>query len=204
MERIGLFGGTFNPPHIGHLWLAAAARDALGLDRVIFIPANIPPHKAIPEDSPSVAHRLAMVRLAVRDFQKAEVSDMEIRSAGPSYTAVTVEAIAELHPSAELFLIVGTDMLLSIDTWFKPEVIFKHCRIAAGGRDSGDGRKLKEKALYLAKTYGARVDCIRADALPVSSTELRGLLPSEAAARWLPPEVYRYIKEKRLYLSDGN
>src|SRR5262245_25254697 len=122
MRRIGLFGGTFDPPHVGHLVLAECARDRLGLDEVRFIPAGQPPHKRRHPVSPSAA-RLAMVRLAVRGNRAFVVSTLEARRDGVSFTIQTLRRVASEAPRARLYLLMGADSLDEFSTWREPEAI---------------------------------------------------------------------------------
>ena len=125
MARIGVYGGSFNPPHLGHVRAARQARALLKLDRIIFIPAAIPPHKAIATGSPDSRTRLALTQLAVAQEPGMEVSDLELRRGGPSYTVDTLRALRESYPHDELFLLMGTDMFLSFLTWYAPDCIAK-------------------------------------------------------------------------------
>ncbi len=134
MIRLGLMGGTFNPPHNGHLHAAACAREDLRLDKVLFIPTNLPPHKQLPEGSATTAQRCEMVRLLTENLPWAELSAIEIERGGASYTVDTLRQLAA--PDRQLFLIIGTDMLLSFDkVWREPESICVHARgLRAGHR----------------------------------------------------------------------
>ena len=117
MERIGIYGGTFNPPHIGHLHAAEQTVEILNLDKLLLIPDRIAPHKEIPSGSPTPEQRLEMVRIAASGNPKLEVSDMELRREGPSYSYITVEQLREIYPDAKLYLLMGTDMFLSFLSW---------------------------------------------------------------------------------------
>ncbi len=200
-EKLGIFGGTFNPPHIGHVHAAQEAARVLGL-RILFVPDNIPPHKEMPPHSASAQDRLEMIRLAARQIPGAQVLDLEIRRGNRSYTADTVEELARLYPGDELWLIVGTDMLCSLHTWYQPERIFAHANIAALARNAGDRPEIEQGAAFLQEKYGAKVTLIDAQPLPVSSSQIREGLYS-GMAHWLPPEVFAYIKERGLYLDVG-
>ena len=129
MERIGIYGGTFNPPHIGHLRAAVRAREALALDKLILIPDRIAPHKVIPSGSPTPQQRLEMVQTAFRDCPEIEVSDLELRREGVSYSYQTVEELKQRYPHAQLILLMGTDMFLSFHTWKKPEIILENAAL---------------------------------------------------------------------------
>ena len=123
MMKIGIYGGTFNPPHTGHLHAAKQAVQILDLDKLLLIPDRIAPHKEIPAGSPVPQQRLEMLRIAAAGEPKMEVSDIELKREGASYSYLTVEALREIYPDAELYLLMGTDMFLSFDTWMNPERI---------------------------------------------------------------------------------
>ena len=120
MERIGIYGGTFNPPHLGHIGAARCAAAALGLDRLLVIPDRIAPHKQLPVDSPTPEQRLEMVRLSFGGEPNVEVSDLELKREGVSYTYQTVEQLKEMYPEAKLYLMMGTDMFTSFHQWRNP------------------------------------------------------------------------------------
>ena len=136
MERIGIYGGTFNPPHIGHIQAAKQAVAALNLDALVIIPTSIAPHKAIPEDSPTPRQRLEMLRIAAADCPKAEVSDIELNRGGISYTFQTVSELKERYPDAELILLMGSDMFLCFDQWKQPDDILKNVELGGFYRGS--------------------------------------------------------------------
>jgi len=132
--RVGIFGGTFNPIHRGHLAIAEEVQKALGLDRVLLVPANRPPHKGGLK-IPAAKHRLAMVRLAVRGHAGLVVSDLEVRRRGKSYTLDTLKALQEQYPErTEFYLILGLDAFLEFSTWREPEKIVSSCHIAVVSR----------------------------------------------------------------------
>lgn len=171
--NVALFGGTFNPPHVGHVSAARACVASLALDRLIFMPAGIPPHKALPEHSATPRQRYEMTCLAARDVPGAVVSDLELRREGTSYTADTVLALRARYPADELWLVVGTDMLQSFERWSRPEVIARECSLAVVARDERPRCELEEAAQHLRMRFGARVTLIDAAPVPASSTEVR-------------------------------
>ena len=193
--RVAMFGGTFNPPHLGHMAAARACVETLGLDLLLLMPANLPPHKALPEGSASAEQRLEMCRIAAEKIPSCRVSDLELRRPGPSYTADTAALLAEQYPGAERWLVVGTDMLLSFDHWRQPERIISLCRLAAVARSDEDRAALEQKAAQLRQTMGAQVDIIPNAALPAASTQVRNRLGSAL----LDPDVAEYIRQKGLY-----
>lgn len=193
--RVAMFGGTFNPPHLGHMAAARACVETLGLDLLLLMPANLPPHKALPEGSATPEQRLEMCRIAAAKLPNCRASDLELRRPGPSYTADTAALLAEQYPEAERWLVVGTDMLLSFDRWRQPERIASLCRLAAVARSDEDRAALEQKAAQLRQTLGAQVDIIPNAALPAASTQVRsGLAPA-----LLDPDVAEYIRQKGLY-----
>ena len=202
--KIGIYGGTFNPPHLGHLAAAKTAVDALGLDKLLLIPAAIPPHKALPEGTPEGAHRLAMVEKmadAMRLPKVVEVSAMELEREGKSYTADTLAAIHEQYPDAELWLLMGTDMFLTLHMWRDPAAILKLAGICAFGRTEQDGEAVfAPQREYLAEKFGARIVTITLPGLvEVSSTQLREQLDRGEGGKYLLPAVYGYILMNGLY-----
>ena len=172
--RTGILGGTFNPPHLGHLHAAELAHRALNLDRVLFIPTNIPPHKALPENTASAEDRCEMVRRLTADMPWAQLDTIEIDRGGASYTVDTLRAL-HARGETDLHLIVGTDMLLSFDRIW---------------------RALREKAAALKDSLGATVELVQGDSLTISSTELR---QGGALRCYTPESVADYIEEKHLY-----
>ena len=197
MARIGLFGGTFNPIHVGHLTIAEEARLSAGLDRVIFIPSGESYFKD-PREIASREDRLQMTKLACGDAY--EVSDIEIRREGPSYTAVTCRAFQEMYPEDTLYLILGADSLMEIDRWRDPGAIFDAVTVLAFTRGGEDNAAFKAEAERLRDKYGARIDIIDVFTLDVSSSDIRRFIAGGHAFRHLVSEpVYRYIKEHKLY-----
>ena len=138
MARIGIFGGSFNPPHLGHLLAVREFQKALSLDRVLLIPAATPPHKTLSANSPSARERFEMTVLAAAQLPFSLVSDLEIQRQGASYTADTLEELHRSYPDDELFLLMGTDMFLSFDSWYQPKKICSLARIAMAHRTDCD------------------------------------------------------------------
>ena len=191
MEKIGIYGGTFNPIHNGHLHLLQAALDRLRFDRVLVIPTNIPPHK-VERDLASNKDRLEMVRLAVEGMDRV---DMEQRAKGKSYTILTVKKLRAMFPGAELTLLMGADMLLSFDRWHRWREILALASLAAFARSEGETELLERKAAELGN---ARV--VRVEPLPMSSTMIREMIRrGEDISALVPEKVCAYLREKRLY-----
>ncbi len=194
--RIGILGGTFNPPHIGHTHAAKAAIKALGLDTVLFVPVALPPHKTIPEGSATGEQRMEMARLAAESIG-AEVCDIEFKRPGKSYTAETLKFLKEEYPGAQFWLIMGTDMFLSIHTWYHPEDIFAAAHIAVVEREASGADAIISQKQKLEREFGAKIDLIDTETLEISSTQLRcnGCIASE----YLCQSVREYILKNRLY-----
>ena len=202
MERIGIYGGSFNPPHIGHLEAARSAIRELKLDRLLLIPAGQAPHKATPQGTPSPEHRLEMLRIAARGMEKTEVCDLEMRREGPSYTYETVEQLRELYPDAELILLMGTDMFLSFLTWNQPERIWKQAILGVfcrGQRKEKDAIHAKKKEM---EALGAKVALVDNQVIEVSSTQARRMLVFRFGGFLLPKGVEAYIRANKLYGTD--
>jgi nicotinate-nucleotide adenylyltransferase len=207
MQKVGIFGGTFNPIHSGHVKAALGFIEAAGLDRLIVIPDKIPPHKIIVgEDHPEI--RFHMTKLAFDEVNKdgkITVSDMEIRREGKSFSYYTMKELTEAGVG-ELYLYCGTDMLLSFDKWFRFEDLLSMCTLAYAGREVQSEalrREVEDKITLLREKYGARILVIPLDPIATSSSEVRDLIANgEDASHLLPPVVYEYIKENKLYSND--
>lgn len=195
--RIGILGGTFNPPHLGHLVCGQEAFVQLGLDRVLLIPARTPPHKPL-RDDPGAGRRLELCRLAVRDDERFEVSDLELMREGPSYTVDTLEKLHATVPDCELYLIVGGDIATGLPEWREPEQVLSLATLAVAGR-AGTSQAAIEAALRRVPG-GERVRFFRMPQISVSSTMVRRRVVSGEPIRYLVPEaVARYIERHGLY-----
>ena len=199
MERIGIYGGTFNPPHIGHIQAAKAAITALSLDKLILVPDRIAPHKVIPSGSPTPEQRLQMLRIAVSGSERMEVSELELNREGPSYTYQTILQMKQLHPDAELVLLMGTDMFLSFHTWRNPEVILENASLGVFYRgEKGEAAAIEAKKAEM-EQLGHSIYLVRNEVVNISSTQMRRLLAFRCAGEFLPEGVLDYIREHRLY-----
>lgn len=194
MERFGVFGGTFDPPHVGHLALAEWAAERLRLDRVLFVPAGSPPHKRGARLSSPKA-RLAMTRLAVRGNRRFAVSTLEVASPGPSYTVETLRRLRERRPGARWFLLIGADSLDEFHTWLEPETILSLATLAVAARPGAPSPR----------RGGRRVVWLENPVLEVSSTLIRARARDGRSLRYLVPEgVARYVARHRLYRRAGS
>ena len=198
MERIGIYGGTYSPPHIGHLKAAEYAIEALGLDRLLLIPTGVSPHKAMSAGATS-ADRLEMLRLSAANMEKAQVSDIEIRRQGSSYTVDTLRAIREENPGAELVLLMGTDMFVSFLNWREPESILSLATLAVFCRGERGERERIEAQKENLEAMGAKIRLVENPVNAISSTDLRRMLVFGCADPFLMPGVGDYIREKGLY-----
>lgn len=199
LKKIGVFGGTFNPIHKGHLHLAGGYCRALGLDTVLLVPTCIPPHKEVDDLLPA-ADRLEMCRLAIRDMPALAVSDVEIRRGGRSYTVDTLRELARLYPGDELFFLMGADMFLTIEEWNGFGEIARTAVLCTASRHEGELPALNEHARLLERIYGARCHIEAIPVLDVSSTEVRDALAEGGDVRALVPDAVRdYIYENGLY-----
>jgi nicotinate-nucleotide adenylyltransferase len=192
--RIGLFGGTFDPVHYGHLRTADAAREELELDEVLLLPNPAPPHKQHIEMTP-YEHRKQMLRLALAEFPKLKLADYEESALGPAYTTDTVKRFtADLPPGDfELWLIIGADSLLELPLWKDPEDLFRHTKVAVLPRPGVDLKDARPD-------YLRRVRVLQTPLVNVSATEIRrGIRDGSTEIELLPAAVLRYCREHNLY-----
>ena len=195
--NIGLFGGTFSPPHKGHVFFAKLFMEKASLDKLYIMPAGVPPHKE-PDPWGTAQARLEMARLAFDSF--AVVSDYEICEAGKSYTYKTLKHLREIYPKDTLFLLVGEDMFLSFDTWKNPGVIFSMATVVCMNRGTASQEKLEATGEVYKKRYGGEVMYLENAPLSVSSTQIRQMCASgQDISRLVPPSVAAYITENGLY-----
>ena len=199
MPKIAIIGGTFNPIHNGHIHLAKRFAEILHADSVLFIPTNVPPHKKA-FDLASAEDRLAMCRLAVESESLLQVSDMEIRRGGPSYTSETLLQLRAADPDAQLFLITGEDMFVTLEQWHDPETIYQFATVCAAPRSREGMAALRRYAEDIGRK-GARTRIENIKYLPVSSTQVRETVKAgRSIASLVPAPVERYIRENHLYI----
>ena len=208
--KIGVYGGTFNPPHLGHVTAARAVFELLKLDLLLLVPDGQPPHKVLPAGSPTPAQRLEMTRLAGEQLglgEKVQTLDLELRRPGRSFTSETLEALRERYPQDELWLLMGTDMFLTLQTWHEPEKILSLAGVAAFGRTEADTEELfSVQRDYLYRAYPqARIFTLTIPGVvDVSSTDLRAMLARGEGGALLPPAVYGYILREGLYGTEAD
>lgn len=197
--KVVIFGGSFNPPHRGHLNAAIAAAKQLKPDKFLIIPDDHPPHKLLSADAPAPEQRLELCRLCFAGVPGAEVSDMEIRRGGKSYTSDTLRELKAAYPGALFTLLVGADMLCTLDTWHEAGYIMQTAEICAFSRSKGDQTSVREAARSLRTRFGAQARVLELKALPAASTNIRRALRFRGGTGLLTDEVYGYIVKHRLY-----
>ena len=199
MQKIGIYGGTFNPPHLGHVKAAEFAVEALCLDRLLIMPSRTPPHKKLPADSPSPRQRLQMLQMIFPGDGKIQVSDLELQREGVSYTFDTVKQVKEQYPEAELILLLGTDMFLSFDSWYCWQELLTLASLAVMYRgDQEENRKIIQKKTFL-ESRGAKIYLAENPVIPISSTQLRRMMTFQCAEEFLPRQIRSFIEKENLY-----
>ncbi len=199
MTRLGIYGGTFSPPHIGHIEAARAFCRQMELDCLLIIPTNIPPHKSGEGKAPA-EDRLRMCELSFSELNSVEVSNMEIERAGTSYTYLTLEELTS--PDRELFFLCGTDMILTMDSWRYPERIFALSTVCYMRRESDAvvGEEISARVEEYRARFGARIVEIEAPAVQMSSSEVRAALSEgREVFGMLEEKTLEYIRERGLY-----
>lgn len=197
-ERLGLFGGTFDPPHVGHLILAAEAKSQLGLSRLLWTVTPDPPHKQDQQITP-LEHRLAMVRLAIRDDPSFELSEIELSRPGPHYTIDTIRILAEQYPEAEIVPVIGGDSLDDLPTWHQPGEIIYAAHWVGVMRRPGERTNLGALEREL-PGISSKIHYVEAPLLEIASREIRERAATGKPFRYyLPNPVYEYIEQHHLY-----
>lgn len=197
--EIALYGGSFNPPHLGHREAVITVLETLKPHLLLIMPDHDPPHKELEEGSPTPEERMELCRLTFGDLEKVEISALELERTGKSYTYDTVRELQKQYPDARLTLVIGTDMLLSFEEWYHFEYLMKHCRLAALTRDLEDEERLRECAERFRETYGADIVLLDHTPLPMSSTELRRMLRRRLGAEAIYADAYAAIIRNRWY-----
>ena len=195
MAKIGIYGGTFNPPHLGHIRGASYAKEALGLERVLLLPDRLAPHKDLPETAPTPEQRLEMLRLGIEEAG-LEPSDLSLQREGPTYACDTVAQVRALYPDSELFFLLGSDMLDNFPNWVNYQTILEQTTLVVlcrGGKDEA------EKLARAKETLGDKVLALENPITDISSTQLRRMLMFRCADDFLPWQVAAYIQRNGLY-----
>jgi len=197
-ERVGLFGGTFDPPHVGHLILASEAKSQLALTRILWTVTPDPPHKQ-DQSITSLEHRLAMVKLAIEGNPSFELSDVELSRPGPHYTVDTIKLLAQHNPGAEIVPIIGGDSLNDLPTWHQPKEILYAAHWVGVMRRPGEETNLDALEREL-PGIGSKIHYVDAPLLEIASREIRDRAASGKPFRYyLPQAVYEYIQQHHLY-----
>ena len=198
-KKVGIYGGTFSPPHMGHVSSAEIFLDEMKLDKLLIIPTYAPPHKQFNNEA-STDERLEMCRLAFSHLENVEISDIEIKRGGKSYTYLTLEELQA--DDVELYMLVGTDMILTMDSWKNPERIFSSAKICYVRRESdlSTAFEIDEKIALYRNKYGASVYEIRNKVISISSSEIRNAISTgDGKVSLLPESVSDFISQRGLY-----
>ncbi len=199
MKKIGIMGGTFNPIHNGHLFLAENAYEQIGLDQILFMPSKNPPHKAKPEMITD-QQRVDMINLAIQDNSHFTLSTVEMEREGYTYTADTLTLLSKQNLEVRYYFIVGADSLFMMHQWHEPQVIFDLCTVVAATRDHVDGTKLAAQAELLKEQFHADIQLISMPTIQIASADIRSRVAQNKTIRYyLPDQVARYISQHRLY-----
>jgi nicotinate (nicotinamide) nucleotide adenylyltransferase len=196
---IGIIGGTFNPIHYGHLLMCEQIREEFGLEKVLFIPSKIPPHK-MSQEIAATEHRLEMVRLAIQDNPYFELSDVEMKMPGPSYTVETLRVLMKEYGRNRLYFIIGADSLVQLTTWMRFDEILGMVDLIVARRPDTDNNLLEQEVRRMTSEYNARIHVSEAVALDFSSTRIRNRVRKGLSIKYMVPDcVEKYILEHGLY-----
>jgi nicotinate-nucleotide adenylyltransferase len=202
MSKVGIMGGTFNPIHYGHLFLAEAAYEQLDLDNVLFMPSKNPPHKDKPQMI-TEQQRVDMIELAIGDNPHFEFSSFELDREGMTYSADTLTLLKEKNPNTEYYFIVGADSLFYMHKWMQPQIIFDLCTVVAASRDNTNQDQLCQQADYLKANYNAKIELIDMPTIQIASAVIRKRVSMGKSVKYyLPDDVYSYIVRNELYTVD--
>lgn len=197
MKKIGIYGGSFSPPHSGHVSAAKQFMEALSLDELLIMPSHISPHK-VTDPSLTSRHRYEMAKIAFAGLSNVTVSDYEIQKGDVSYTANT---LTHFSNEGDLYFLCGTDMFLTLSRWYRPDIIFQNATIVLASRENGKEEEIQQAKESYEKDYGARIVILNNQVLEISSTEVRNALKQgKDVSRYLSKDVEVYIREHNLYL----
>ena len=198
-RRLGIFGGTFNPIHLGHLLTAQDALEQLKLERVIFIPSARPPHKAV-DKLAGARDRLRMIKLAIRGSERFEVDDIEIKRGGRSYSVDTLTELDRRDPRADFYFIIGADSLRELHLWREVQRLVTLCTFVTVPRPGFDPKPVIDPRLDAGTRRRLRQHVLRGHACAIASRDIRGRVASGRPIRYLVPDaVHEYIRRRRLY-----
>lgn len=202
MKRYGMMGGTFNPIHLAHLYIAYEAKETLNLDKVIFMVAGNPPHK---KESSVIDsnYRYDMVKMAIKDYPGFEISDYEIQKKGYSYTYETLKYLKGDEGDVELFFIAGADSLMDIEKWKNPELVLSNCTFVAFNRGEYNKETLEEQKKKLQDKYNSNIILLDISNIDISSSMIRErILKGKRVDFFIPEKVTEYIEQNKLYKGD--
>ncbi|MBS6183539.1 MAG: nicotinate-nucleotide adenylyltransferase [Clostridium celatum] len=202
MKRYGMMGGTFNPIHLAHLYIAYEAKETLNLDKVIFMVAGNPPHK---KESSVIDsnYRYDMVKMAIKDYPGFEISDYEIQKQGYSYTYETLKYLKGDEGEVELFFIAGADSLMDIEKWKNPELVLSNCTFVAFNRGEYDKETLERQKKKLQDKYNSNIILLDISNLDISSSMIRErIINGKRVDFFIPEKVKKYIEQNKLYRGD--
>ncbi len=202
MKRYGMMGGTFNPIHLAHLYIAYEAKETLNLDKVIFMVAGNPPHK---KESSAIDsnYRYDMVKIAIRDYSDFEISDYEIQKKGYSYTYETLKYLKGDEGDVEVFFIAGADSLMDIEKWKNPELVLSNCTFVAFNRGEYNKETLEEQKKKLQDKYNSNIILLDISNLDISSSMIRErIIKGKRVDFFIPEKVMKYIEQNKLYKGD--
>jgi nicotinate-nucleotide adenylyltransferase len=200
MKKVGIMGGTFNPIHNGHLFLAEHAFEQAGLDYVLFMPTMNPPHKT-GIDIASAEHRINMVKSGIKSNPHFVISDIELNRPGITYTSDTLKALKENEPDTDYYFIVGADSLMMMDAWMEPQTVFRLSTIIVGGRGQFSYEQLDEQIRHLENTYDGKIILLDMPHMDISSENIRDRVNKGKSIRYyVPDEVASYINMNGLYI----
>ncbi len=201
LKKVGILGGTFNPVHIGHLILAETAYETFDLDYVLMMPNGNPPHKDMKAEEKG-AHRMSMLKLAVKDNPHLKISSFELDRTGVIYTYKTLELLKKEHPDTKYYFILGADSLFDLEKWQQPDIICKHATLLAAVRDELGREKVKKQIALLEQKFQAEIYLMDTPNLSFSSHDIRDRIKNgKTVTYYIPKTVEEYIHKNKLYLS---
>lgn len=200
--KIAIYGGSFNPPHIGHVNAAKQVIEKIEIDKLLIIPDYKAPHKEMAPNTPDAQMRYEMCKLAFEDINGAIVCDIELQREGKSYTADTIALLRMQYPNDEFFLVIGTDMLLSFFKWYRFEQILNEVTLVVLSREEDDDDEINKCADELKEKYNAKIIHLDNEPIVVSSTQVRESLCDSKDTSFIQEQVLKYIKENHLYLGE--
>ena len=199
MKRYGMMGGTFNPIHLAHLYIAYEAKEELNLDKIIFMVAGNPPHTKESKIIDS-KYRYTMVQKAIEGYEGFEISDYEIKKNGYSYTYETLQYLKKQDDNVEVFFIAGADSLMAIEKWRNTDLVLNNCTFVAFNRGEYNKSILEEQKYKLEKKYDAKIVILNVTDIDISSSMIRERIANgKRVDFFLPEEVKKYISENKLY-----